>query len=201
MFTFDLNAISSRSKKGETVAEYLKNRESVKKYVDIMVHVDPLDPIFQNDFNDYYGLNAALGMNKAKFYDVFHDFYNHLKYVSYRNILEALKSSSTGTGRVEASFGSKILHTIDGDEPIIDHEVIEKLRSCFCTRRCFLEIPKTITGIDTAVDLHNALTACYVKYLIPYAKTVDYFNKFDAAFPQAKHISDVKKIDFYLWAM
>lgn len=200
--TFDLKKKSSRSQKGETVEEYLKRRKSVDTYVDIMTRVEPSNPAFQTDFSEFYGLNEARGMNKTAFYKIFDEYYNHKnnKYVSYRNILNDLKSPS-GTGRIETSFGSKLLHTIDCDEPIYDNEVIEKLRSCFGTERYFRGVPKIINSIDDAVAVYNALRACYYDCLIPYAKKVGYFDAFDSAFPFAKHISEVKKIDFYLWAM
>lgn len=199
--TFDLKAISSRGTKQKTVEQYLNDRGTVCKYVRIMQNVNPLDARFQNDFNDCYSLNASLGMNKTAFYKIFDDYYHHtVKYVSYRNILNDLKSPS-GTGRKEASFGSKLLHTIDCDEPIYDNEINTKLRSCFCTERYFRGVPVKIDSIDDAVTVYNALRACYYDCLIPYAKKVGYFDAFDMAFPFAKHISEVKKIDFYLWAM
>lgn len=207
LITFDLNAKSSRSKMGETIETFLKNGKAVDDYVEIMKDVNPLDPNFQKSFSRYYALNASFGMNKGNFYNIFDVYYNHkydkqggCKQVNYRNILCDLKGNS-GTGRCEISFGSKLLHTIDCDEPIIDSQVVENLRECPYTAKYFLGVPKTIEGIDKAVDLHNALKACYYDCLIPCAKSVGYFDAFDNAFPCAKNISEVKKIDFYIWAM
>lgn len=202
MITFDLNAISSRSKKKVfTVEEYLRHRKSIDTYLDITSNVNPSDPNFQKLFSKFYGLNAARGMNKNNFYNVFKDFYNHNKYVCYRNILKDLKNLIIGTGRVEASFGSKILHTIDGDEPIIDKIVLGNLQKDPNTSKFFVGLIKKSYTIDEAVDLHNALKACYVDYLIPYAKSKSYFANFDRKFSNATYISEVKKIDFYLWTM
>lgn len=200
MCIFDLNAFSSRSNKGETVAEYLQNRRSIPNYVAIKTSVAPLNPAFQNNFSKFYGLNAAINMNKPNFYNVFDAYYNHKKSVSYRNILEDLKNPLTGTGRLETSFASKLLHTIDNDEPIIDSEVVEKLSLCFCTSKYFIGICKKPKSVDKAVDLYNALKACYFDYLLPLAKKNNYFAAFDALFSSQGWISDVKKIDFYLWA-
>lgn len=203
MCFFDLNAPSSRSNSGKTVEQYLKHRGVVPAYLNISAKVQPQDPNFQSSFSSLYGLNAAHLTNNLKnnFYNIFDDYFNHRKYVSYRFILEDLKDKTIGTNRLEVSFGSKLLHTIDSDEPIIDNEVITKLCICSCTARCFSGVNKKPKTIDSAVDLHNALKACYVNYLIPLAKQVDYFSQFDNAFPAAAHISEVKKIDFYLWAM
>lgn len=201
MCLFDLNAFSSRSDKGETVAGYLQKRRAIENYVDINTSFAPLNLVFQNNFSKFYGLNAALQMNKVNFYNVFDEYYNHKKSVSYRNILEDLKNPLTGTGRVETSFASKLLHTIDNDEPIIDSEVVKKLSLCFCTSKYFISIRKKPKTIDQAVDLYNALKACYFDYLLPLAKKSNYFAVFDALFPSLQRISDVKKIDFYIWAM
>lgn len=203
MITFDLNAISSRSKKKVlTVEEYLRRRGPIDTYLDITSNVNPSDTGFQKLFSKFYGLNAARGMDKNNFYNVFGDYYNHNKYVCYRNILQDLKNPIIGTGRTESSFGSKILHTIDYDEPIIDKVVLYNLQNDPNTSKFFVGLIKSKSyTIDKAVDLHNALKACYVDYLIPYAKSAGYFDKFDKAFPAAAHISEVKKIDFYLWAM
>lgn len=201
IITFDLNAISTRSTKGETVEEYLKRRKSVDTYVDIMTRVDPSNPAFQTDFSEFYGLNAARGMNKTAFYKIFDEYYHAIKYVTYRNILEDLRNSTIGTGQIEASFGSKILHTIDCDEPIVDEQIKSKLRNSGYTVKYFSGIPKSRDSVDKGVEFYNALRACYYDCLIPCAKSVGYFDAFDLAFPFAKHISEVKKIDFYIWAM
>lgn len=203
MITFDLDAVSTRSKKKVlTVEEYLRRRKSIDTYLDVTSNVNPVDTGFQKLFNKFYGLNAARGMNKNNFYNAFNDYYNHNKYVCYRNILKDLKNPIIGTGRTEASFGSKILHTIDGDQPIIDKVVLGNLQNDPNTSKFFVGLIKSTSyTIDEAVDLHNALNACYLNYLIPYAKSVEYFADFDGRFSRAAHISEVKKIDFYLWAM
>ena len=198
MCCFNLKNISSRSKKGETIEAFLKSQNSVEAYLWIMNNIDPSDAAFQKKFNDLYGLNAARSMNKPAFYNVFAVYYHKSKFLNYAEILQDL---SIATGRLEVSFGSKLLHTLKPDEPIIDKEVINKLYSCPCTGKYFYGVKKHPGNVYEAVALHYALKDCYYSFLIPWARKTGYFTAFDAAFPQATHISEIKKIDFYLWAM
>ena len=50
-----------------------------------------------------------------------------------------------------------------------------------------------------AIQLDNELKDCYYNCLIPMAKKIKFFDAFKYIFPQAKRISSVKKVDFYLW--
>ena len=200
MFTFNLNDVSSRSKKGETIAQYLLRRKSVDQYLSIMKGIDPTNPIFQKIFNRFYGLNVSAGMNKANFYNVFVAYKGKAEF-SYADILKDLANPATGTGRVEKSFASKMLHSLKNDEPIIDSVVIKKLLADPGTKKYFTSKLKPSYTQAEAVQLHNELKNCYYKCLIPMAKRTNFFDDFDIFFPNAAAISNIKKIDFYLWTV
>lgn len=202
IITFDLNANSSRSTKKETVEDYLIHRRSICKYLCIMSAVVPLNSAFQYYFSSFYGLNRLSVGKRANYYKIFDDYAkNSMSTCSYVNIVTCLANSIIGTNRIEKSFGSKMLHTLKPDEPIIDSIVIDNLQDDPNTAPYLKNVVKSSYTITDAVNLHNALKDCYKQYLIPYAKNVKYFDAFDMAFPFAKHISEVKKIDFYLWTM
>lgn len=202
MITFDLNAISSKSKKGETVKDYLIHKRSICKYLCIMSAVVPLNFAFQYYFSSFYGLNRLSEEKRGNFYKVFDDYTKKVSSTyTYQDILTDLANPASGTGRVEMSFGSKMLHTLNPDEPIIDSIVIKNLQADPNTVPYLEGVVKQSYTIADAVNLHNALKDCYIKYLIPHAKKVGYFDVFDSEFPFAKNISEVKKIDFYLWTM
>lgn len=76
------------------------------------------------------------------------------------------------------------MHTINNDSPIIDQNVLRGLK---------------IKG-NNPIEVFRDLDIVYKKTLLPKAKAQNFFNEFDTAFPKAKNISEVKKIDFYLWA-
>lgn len=204
MISFDLNDISSRSKKGKTVGEYLIRRKSVDEYLDIMKFISipdySKDSEFQRKFNTFYGLNVSAGMNKVNFYNMFYK-YEKLTSFTYADIINDLNDPNNGTGRVEKSFASKMLHTFNPNEPIIDSVVLKKLCGDPDTAQFFVGIKKNGSfTVQESIDLHNALKKCY-SILIQEAKRKGYFSQFDNLFPQAKGISETKKIDFYLWTM
>ena len=204
MIAFNLNNISSRSKKGETIGEYLTRRKSIDKYLAIMKFTSmpgfSRDSAFQKKFSTFYGLNVSAGMNKANFYNVFSK-YEKATDFTYTDIINDLNDPNNGTGRVEKSFASKMLHTFNSNEPIIDSVVLKKLYGDPDTAKFFTKIKKNGSfTVQESIDLHNALKKCYV-FLLQEAKRLGYFTQFDNLFPQARGISETKKIDFYLWTM
>ena len=199
MFKFDWNGISSRSKKGETIAQYLIRRKSVDQYLCIMTNIDPMNLDFQKKFSKFYGLNVSAGMNKTNFYNVFAKYKAKSNFL-YADILKDLANTTTGTGRVEKSFASKMLHSLKNDEPIIDSVVIKKLTADPDTKKYFTSKLKLSYTQAEAIQLYNELKACY-NCLIPIAGKMRFFYEFDMIFPKAANISKVKKIDFYLWAV
>lgn len=200
--TFDLSAPSSRSTKKETIEQYLIRRRSICKYMCIMSSVVPLNSTFQHYFSSFYGLNRLGDAKKTNYYKIFDNYAKKaLSTYTYKNVVTALADPVTGMGHVEKSFGSKILHTLKPDEPIIDSIVLNNLQADPNTAPFLEGVIKPKYTIAEAVNLYNALKDCYKEYLIPYAKNVGYFDAFDKKFPFAKNISEVKKIDFYLWTM
>ena len=101
----------------------------------------------------------------------------------------------SATGRVEASFASKILALIDPDRPIWDKYVLKNLG-----------IKPPAQYLDTGVrigmicDKMNTIQKAYER-LSARQDMVDALAWFDADFPFAREISRMKKMDFLLWAM
>ena len=89
--------------------------------------------------------------------------------------------------KIEMSFASKLLHTIDPHFPIWDSQVRKKLK-----------INGSIKTFDDGDKAYNDLCGCYAKMKIdPQFKT--FVSDFDSLFPGFNWITDTKKIDFYLW--
>ena len=97
------------------------------------------------------------------------------------------------TGNIEASFSSKMIATIDPNMPIWDRYVMQNL--------CLELKGKTKEDqLDCAVGLYDQMVAWYGDFL----KTVngrDCIAEFDKTLPGYTWMSDVKKIDFYLWSI
>lgn len=172
------------------VADARKGK-GVPQYISLMSKVAPLDPPFQKCFNVFYRVNGGgRTVNwKAAFYDVFDWAKTQKSLPSYEGVLKRLVSDSRIGGRVERSFASKLLHTLDPTLPVIDKWI---LKNTGVTK------PKNKDVLD-AIRCYDELITWYAKAL-PDAK--DWIAAFDAAFPAyCSAITDLKKIDFILWQL
>ena len=88
-----------------------------------------------------------------------------------------------------------MLHTLNPEKPILDKNV----REFFAP-----DIDLAVKGrneeekIESAVSVYATLEKWYAEYL-PTDEAKDVLQYFDELFPTYKNISDVKKIDFFLW--
>ena len=101
----------------------------------------------------------------------------------------------SATGRVEASFASKMLALIDPDRPIWDMYVLKNLGI-----RPPAQYLDTGVRIGMICDRMDAIRKAYER-LSARQDMVDALAWFDAEFPFACEISRMKKMDFLLWAM
>ena len=117
--------------------------------------------------------------------------------ISYEEVLRAISSYPHETSRgkektVEASFASKLLHTINPHRPIWDSQVLKALG----------------VRVDPYLSFEGHMREC-VRFYDEIEKTVEAYLKtqegrtcieeFDRLFPDYKDLSDEKKLDFYLW--
>ncbi len=96
------------------------------------------------------------------------------------------------SGNVEASFSSKLLHTIDATKPIWDQYVLQNLGL-------------VLTGKTQEEKLKNAIVLYkqIEKWYEDYLKTQEAQENiavFDQMLPEYTWVSDVKKIDCLLWS-
>lgn len=103
---------------------------------------------------------------------------------------EALRALHATTGRVEASFASKLVATVDPDQPVIDSVVLRNLG---------LRLPAAAASNRFAqlCDLHNRLGELYSAYLVSDAGR-DLVALFRVAYP-ASQVTDIKILDLVLW--
>lgn len=189
--------------KPETVAK------KIGQYVSIMSGVDPLDPNFQDKFADFYQLNnsgwKSPSIMRPLFFNVFSAFNEMCRKgykLSYEMVIIMLSRIS---GMTEKSFSSKILHTFDTDEPIIDSQLIEKIhnesKSSFKAKTGYCHSLYT-TNLAMVIELHNCLKA-YYGFLKVEPSTISYIRDFDnwcnGQGINSNLISATKKIDFWMW--
>ena len=100
------------------------------------------------------------------------------------------------TGRIEASFSSKLLATIHPDKPIWDSYVMSQLNLAQPAKGQ----KNKQKQLKQTISKYYQLTEWYERYIeTPNAKNV--VKAFDETFPNATQITDIKKIDCALWSM
>jgi hypothetical protein len=103
---------------------------------------------------------------------------------------EALTSLAAESGRVEASFASKLVATLDPSQPIIDQHVL---------RNFGLRMPyaQEANRLDKVIELHAELQRRYGRLLgSDVGRAI--CDRFRLRFPAAD-IGDLKRVDLVLW--
>jgi hypothetical protein len=103
---------------------------------------------------------------------------------------EALRLLEQGTGRIEASFASKLVATIDPQQPVIDSVVFKNLDLRLPAR----SMPDRISQLE---DVYRRLSAWYHQQLAT-TQGREVVAMFRAAYPGAK-VTDIKALDLVLW--
>ncbi|MDR2054027.1 MAG: hypothetical protein LBP80_11500 [Treponema sp.] len=144
---------------------------------------------FQRVYNDFYVVRSR----KKEWYKVYFTFMqNHKDNVSL-TFEETLHHLYNKTGRIEASFSSKLLATVNPQMPIWDTHVLRNTR---------ITAPKTAQNnsdkqLQESIDTYNLLIGWYKDHL----KTKDgkfMVERFDKIY-RDNRLTDVKKVDFILW--
>ena len=200
------------------IAEELDTK-TVKQYLYIMDNVDPENTTFQENFSGFYQINnsgwKSPSMMRPLLFNVFSAFneiINKGNNLNYEMIVTMLSKIS---GLPEKSFASKILHTFCKDEPIIDSQVIEKIKNetesefkaitkynySFNYDSKYKKLPLS-DKVNMAIELHKCLEN-YYNILKSEPATKKYLDNFDnwcnSQGINPSRISDTKKIDFWMW--
>ena len=162
--------------------------DKYKKIMDWVRRTDvSSDREFQRTFNSFYRVRRNEEWRRA-YYNLFEEVKNSKPSFEY-----IIRTMYKETGNIEASFSSKMIATIDPNMPIWDRYVMQNL--------CLELKGKTKKDqLECAVGLYDQMVAWYGDFL----KTVngrDCIAEFDKTLPGYTWMSDVKKIDFYLWSI
>lgn len=103
---------------------------------------------------------------------------------------EALRSVHRATGRVEASFASKLVATIDPNQPVIDSVVLRNLG---------LKLPAVSASnrFSEIAQLHSQLSEVYARFLETRSGG-DLVARFQRAYPGSP-VTRTKMLDLVLW--
>lgn len=158
-----------------------------------------IDKNYQNNFTSYYRVRRDVDWLK-KFYE-FMEAHKNDTNLTFETIIRYLsniphkvnkKLSSSGYATtVEASFASKMLATINPNYPIWDSQVVKALGYKIIATEGNIKLDEYIISYARlTVEIQNFINTKEGKECI---------KLFDKLFPNHKHISSFKKIDFYLW--
>ena len=144
---------------------------------------------YRTAFNHYYRMRQR----RPRWYEVFFSILEREKHsdtVSFRIILEEILRK---TGRLEASFGSKLIATINANLPVWDQHVLDNLG---------LKAPSrsrdTEWRLNCCVELYASIQA-WSSRVIQQDEFWEWRRLFDGAFPRFRHFTDIKKLDLFLW--
>ena len=146
------------------------------------------DEGFQRTFNGFYMVRRNKEWRKA-----FYDLFERVKLsndVSFAYVLEELYRL---TGNVEASFSSKLLATLKPEMPIWDRYVVQNLG-------LKLPLDSDPSRIQKTKEVFEEIVAWYEVFLQT-KNARQCIDEFDKMLPGYSWLSDVKKIDFYLWSI
>ena len=156
------------------------------KLMDMFQKVDvSKDADFQRMYDGFYRVRRNASWRKIYF-----DYFQTVKNsnITFRDIITYMYKAK---GSVEASFSSKMLATINPDMPIWDQFVLKKLgieqKYYYANKEQQLE--DAIVNYDKIVEWYKNQA------------TDEYIKEFDANFPDYKHITATKKVDWLLWGI
>jgi hypothetical protein len=166
-----------------------KAEPGIKKYLNIMNMVNKVNVSqseeFQKAFNGFYRMRQRPPIYYEKFYSFMAD--NKESSPTFENTLRYIHEE---LGRVEASFSSKLVATINPDLPIWDAVVLKNLN---------LKAPASYRKhrIAGTISLYEDIKSWYKKYLdTEEGKMV--IELFNGQYPNIG-ITNIKKVDFVLW--
>jgi len=173
-----------------TLDRLLLRRSDLSRYRYLMNRVGQCDvrtdAAFQRTFNGLYMVRRGAPWRKA-----FYELFEAEKATGTKSFNHVLIAIHEATGRVEASFASKLLATVHPEMPVYDSWV-----------RANLSL-KARTG--PASQRISALCDDYAHIAGVYARIIRQLvyahirASFDAALPDLSDLGDVKKIDLLLW--
>jgi hypothetical protein len=167
--------------------------EGIKKYRYIMDSLRGVDVSKDGDFQTRYNHFYRVQRRGKAWYAEYYSFMERNKNNKALGLEEILCHLYRCFERVEFSFSSKILATINPDMPIWDKQVMENAG---------LRLPPGADKkrkLEESIISYANLTAWYGEYMKS-ENGKRMIELFDASYPGAS-ISDTRKIDFVLWQM
>jgi hypothetical protein len=140
---------------------------------------------FQKKYNGFYRVRQR----SPEWYAVYYRLMEHAK-ISEPTFQRILSELRRRTGRLEASFASKLVATLRPDCPVMDSVILKR----FGLRR---PRQKEADREAKEVRVYDTLASKYMSFLSqPIARAI--CERFTARYPWAD-VTDLKKVDLVLW--
>jgi len=179
LFSVNWENVKIGLEKYNSILEYFENINSASKWEDNS-YIE-----FRRRFNGFYRVRRNEDFQR-KYYQFL--FQNKNNKITFESVLTGIKDL---TGQIEASFSSKLLHTINPDMPIWDSEVLKKLG---------ISAPRYIDKdkFSKTVKCYNRIEDWY-RTVLSSDEGESMIQIFDTQVAATNNISDTKKIDFMIW--
>lgn len=170
----------------EKILDVARLEKEVKRYCDLMQNLHKTNVSENKDFQRKYNGYYKMQRRSADFYRCYYEYLDRQKNNVGLTYEEVLRYIYEQTGRVEASFSSKLLASANPNMPIIDSRVFEFLGFG-------LPYYYEKNRIEKIISLYEKLVHWYQS-----EDSNGFLDKFNEILPNVE-ISDTKKIDFILW--
>lgn len=169
--------------------DVILTKKGIDKYEKIMALFYQTNVSENNDFQHLFNGFYQIRRNR-EWRNVYYDLLEKLKNknVSIDKIITYLYKN-TPQHKIELSFSSKLLHTLNPNMPIYDKNVAQKIG--LNSIKPYWDTEKKIS---VSISIYNELINWYKT-----EKSLKYLQKFNILFPNHDIISNTKKIDFILW--
>jgi hypothetical protein len=176
----------------EILSNIIKQSFGIDRYAFIIKEIHNRDISkdidYQRTYNAFYVVRRDATWRKT-----YYNYFEKQKKNKDLTFEEIIRYLYKHTGFVEASFSSKLLSTINPKMPIWDMYVLKNLG--FKTK-----LGKPLDKIDQAVKLYRQIQDYFMGLLkSEWGKEAIYL--FNQTIPDHRWISDLKKIDFYIWKL
>lgn len=163
--------------------------DGLTKYTRLMDWFHQVDVSKDADFQRAYNHFYRMRQRKPEFYQDYYEFMqsNKKRAVTFSDILLHFYNKFD---RVEASFSSKMLATLNPDKPVWDEFVLQNLK---------IKKPAQYSKdrVEQTIDIYSKIESWYIDFLRSETAKV-MLMLFDARYPNVE-ITNVKKIDLILW--
>lgn len=162
---------------------------ALEKYNYIMHNLRKTDVSIDKEFQKKYNGFYRMRQRSSEYYQTYFSYLELMKN-SVITFEDTLKYFERQLGRIEASFTSKLVSTIDPCKPVWDEFVLKNLG---------LSKPKNYSNnrIEQTIELYYKIEHIYKEFLLT-NEGKNLLIEFDRFFPDTD-LTDTKKLDLLLW--